>query len=204
MPFKLPALPYASNALEPYIDAKTMEIHHSKHHQGYVDKLNKALEGTALANEPIEVLLNTASQHNVAIRNNGGGHYNHTLFWTILSPQGGGEPTGALAEAIQDRFGSFAVFQDTFSSAAATQFGSGWAWLYVSKQGELNVCATPNQDNPLMDVVPAEHRGTPILGIDVWEHAYYLHYQNKRPDYIAAFWNVVNWAEVARRLEAAR
>lgn len=157
MSFTLPQLPYANDALAPHIDARTMTIHHGKHHQGYVDKLNNALKGTALADQPLEELLSTVSQHDVAVRNNGGGHYNHTLFWTILSPQGGGEPTGALADAIQHSFGSFTAFREAFSSAAATQFGSGWAWLYASKQGALNVCATPNQDNPLMDVQLVPH-----------------------------------------------
>lgn len=203
MPFILPPLHYAADALEPHIDAKTMEFHHGKHHQGYVNNLNKATEGTALANHSLEDLLSQASQHNAAVRNNAGGHYNHTLFWTILSPQGGGIPTGPLADAIQKRCGSFEQFREEFAAAAATRFGSGWAWLYVDQQGGLNICSTPNQDNPMMDVVPAEHRGIPILGLDVWEHAYYLHYQNRRPDYIAAFWEVVNWEEVAKRWQAA-
>lgn len=201
MAFELPRLPYAFDALVPHIDETTMQVHHGRHHQGYVNNLNHAIAGTSLSNEPIEAILSNVSQHGEAVRNNGGGHYNHTLFWTILSPQGGGMPTGALAEAIHKRFGSFEQFRERFTNTAATLFGSGWAWLYVNDQGELNVCATPNQDNPLMDVVPVAHRGTPILGLDVWEHAYYLHYQNKRPAYIAAFWNLVNWQEVAERLQ---
>ncbi len=199
MAFTLPPLPYAADALAPHIDAQTMEIHHGKHHQGYVDKLNKATEGTVLAEQPIEMLLSQVSQHGAAVRNHGGGHYNHTLFWTTLSPSGAAAPTGKLADAIHQQFGSFEQFKLLFSSAAAAQFGSGWAWLYVDTDNKLRVCATPNQDNPLMDVLPLAHRGTPLLGLDVWEHAYYLHYQNRRPDYIAAFWNVVNWEEVNRR-----
>ena len=202
MAFTLPSLPYAADALVPHIDAKTMEIHHGKHHQGYVNNLNKAIEGTALEGQSIETLLSQVSQvsqHGAAVRNNGGGHYNHTLFWTILSPTGAPAPTGALSEAIKKQFGSFEQFKQAFSAAAATRFGSGWAWLYVDTNGELGICSTPNQDNPLMDVVPAAHRGTPLLGLDVWEHAYYLHYQNRRPDYIAAFWRVINWEEVHRR-----
>ncbi|XWN35648.1 MAG: superoxide dismutase [Roseivirga sp.] len=204
MPFALSPLPYAYDALAPYVDAMTMEVHHSKHHQTYVNNLNKATEGTALAQAPLEELMKQVSQHSGAVRNNGGGHYNHTLFWTILSPQGGGAPSGPLATALAQRFGSFEKFKEVFSTAAATRFGSGWAWLYVNDQGVLDICSTPNQDNPLMDVVPTEHRGTPILGLDVWEHAYYLNYQNRRPEYIAAFWHVVNWEEAARRWVAAQ
>ncbi|MBR9861354.1 superoxide dismutase [bacterium] len=198
MSFELPSLPYAYDALEPHIDAKTMEIHHSKHHNGYVTKLNAAIEGTEHANKSIEEICKTA--HNVAaIRNNGGGHYNHSLFWSILSPNGGGQPSGALADAINSAFGSFDGFKEKFSSAAATRFGSGWAWLCV-KDGKLEVCSTANQDNPLMGEGCG---GTPILALDVWEHAYYLNYQNRRPDYISAFWNVVNWDEVSKRFSAA-
>lgn len=201
MAFELPALPYASNALEPHIDAKTMEIHHGKHHNAYVTNLNKAIEGTDLANKSIEEIMKNISKAPAAVRNNGGGHFNHSLFWTILSPNGGGQPSGELAEAINKKFGSFDKFKEEFNNAAATRFGSGWAWLCV-KAGELCVCSTPNQDNPLMDI--AECPGQPILGLDVWEHAYYLNYQNRRPDYISAFWNVVNWAEVAKRYAAAK
>lgn len=203
MAFELPNLPYAFDALVPHIDEMTMQVHHGKHHQGYVNNLNKAIAGTALDKEPVEAILSSVSQHGDAVRNNGGGHYNHSLFWTILSPDSGGEPTGVLAETIKKQFDSFEQFKDAFSNAAATRFGSGWAWLYVDNQGKLSICSTPNQDNPLMDVVPAAHRGTPILGLDVWEHAYYLHYQNKRVEYIEAFWRLVNWQEVARRFQAA-
>ena len=200
MAFDLPKLPYAYNALEPYFDAQTMEIHYSKHHQGYTNNLNKAIEGTDLEGKSIEDLMKIAGS-NTAVRNNGGGFYNHALFWTILSPKGGGEPTGKLAEAIKSNFGSFEAFKEEFTKAAATRFGSGWAWLVVAN-GKLVVSSTPNQDNPLMDI--AEVKGMPILGLDVWEHAYYLHYQNKRPDYIAAFWNVVNWNAVAERFAKAK
>ena len=203
MAFELPKLSYEFHALEPHIDTMTMEVHYSKHHQGYVNNLNKAIAGTALDGKPIELILGTVSQHGAAVRNNGGGHYNHTLFWTILSPQGGGEPSGAVADAINQRFGSFEQFKKAFTTAATTRFGSGWVWLYVDKQGQLNICSTPNQDNPLMDVVPVEHQGIPILALDVWEHAYYLHYQNRRPDYVASFWHVVNWKEVAERFQEA-
>ena len=202
MAFELPRLPYAFDALEPHMDAMTMQVHHGKHHQGYINQLNQALAGTSLEGDAIEDILSHVSQHGEAIRNNGGGHYNHTLFWTILSAQGGGTPTGALAEAIDAQFGGFEQFRESFTNTAATRFGSGWAWLYANDQGELNICSTPNQDNPLMDVVPAAHRGVPILGLDVWEHAYYLNYQNKRTAYIAAFWNLVNWQEVAERFQA--
>lgn len=203
MAFELPKLPYAYHALEPHIDAMTMELHHSKHHQTYINNLNKAIVGTALEDVPITAMLQDVSKHGAAVRNNGGGHYNHTFFWTLLSPQGGGLTSGEVADAIAQRFGSFAQFKEEFSVAAATRFGSGWAWLYVTDHGQLNLCSTPNQDNPLMDVVPLEHRGTPILGLDVWEHAYYLHYQNRRPDYIAAFWHLVDWQEVERRFKQA-
>lgn len=201
MAFTLPDLPYAKDALEPHIDAKTMEIHHGKHHAGYTSKLNAAIEGSDLEGKSIEEILGEVSAHGPAVRNNGGGYYNHCLFWEILSPNGGGSPSGALADAIDEKFGSFDDFKDAFSKAAATQFGSGWAWLLVDKAGHLAVTNTPNQDNPLMDVTNVQ--GTPILGIDVWEHAYYLNYQNRRPDYIAAFFNVVNWDEVSRRFAAA-
>jgi Fe-Mn family superoxide dismutase len=202
MAFELPKLPYAHDALEPHIDARTMEIHHSKHHGGYVNKLNGALEGSGDANKSIEDLMKSVSKLSGAVRNNGGGHYNHSLFWTILSPNGGGQPSGSLGDAINSKFGSFDSFKEEFANAAATRFGSGWAWLIVNGSGELQVTSTPNQDNPVMDV--AEVKGTPILGLDVWEHAYYLKYQNLRPDYIKAFWNVVNWAEVQKRFEAAK
>lgn len=201
MAFELPALPYAHNALEPHIDTATMEIHHGKHHAAYVNNLNAALTGTENEGKSLEELMANISKLPAAVRNNGGGHYNHSLFWSVLGPNGGGEPTGALAEAINSTFGSFASFKEEFAKAGATRFGSGWAWLCV-ENGKLKVCSTPNQDNPLMDVV-TDCNGTPILGLDVWEHAYYLHYQNRRPDYITAFWNVVNWAEVSRRYEAA-
>lgn len=193
MAFELPNLPYATDALEPHIDAKTMEIHHGKHHKAYTDNLNKAIEGGELANASIEEILKTGVG-NPAVRNNGGGYYNHNLFWETMSPNGGGQPTGELAEAIDQAFGSFDAFKEKFSQAAATRFGSGWAWL-IKKDGKLEVTSTPNQDNPLMPV--AEVQGTPLLGLDVWEHAYYLNYQNRRPDYISAFFNVVNWDKVA-------
>ncbi|MBT32858.1 MAG: superoxide dismutase [Thalassobius sp.] len=200
MAFKLPELPYAYDALEPSFDAKTMEIHHSKHHGGYVAKLNAAIEGTELESKSLEELMSVAGS-NTAVRNNGGGHFNHSLFWTILSANGGGAPTGDLATAIDSAFGSFDKFKEEFANAAATRFGSGWAWLVVDG-GTLKVCSTPNQDNPLMDV--ADVKGTPILGLDVWEHAYYLNYQNKRPDYISAFWNIVDWSSVSEKFEAAK
>ncbi len=200
MSFQLPDLSYDYNALEPYIDARTMEIHHSKHHAAYTANLNKAVEGTPLEGKSIEEILSGASSHPAAVRNNGGGYYNHNLYWTVMSPGGGGEPTGALLEAIEGAFGSFADFKSRFSTAAATRFGSGWAWLVKQAGGSLVVSSTPNQDNPLMDL--AEVKGIPVLGIDVWEHAYYLKYQNRRPEYIEAFWNVINWEEVARRLKA--
>jgi Fe-Mn family superoxide dismutase len=202
MAFELPALPYDLNALEPHIDAKTMEIHHGKHHNAYVTNLNAAIKGTDLEGKSIEELMSSISSAPGAVRNNGGGHYNHTLFWTVLSPKGGGEPTGELAKAISDKFGSFDAFKEEFNKAAATRFGSGWAWLSVDGSGALQVSSTPNQDNPLMDI--AEVKGTPILGLDVWEHAYYLNYQNRRPDYISAFWSVVNWEEVSKKFAAAK
>jgi Fe-Mn family superoxide dismutase len=195
MAFTLPALSYATDALEPHIDKLTMEIHHGKHHQAYVTNLNKALEGKPEADHSIDDIIKNISKFPPAVRNNGGGHYNHTMFWTLLSPNGGGEPTGALAEAIKGTFGSFAEFKTKVSDAGATRFGSGWAWLIVTADKKLAVTSTPNQDNPLMDI--AEVKGTPILGIDVWEHAYYLKYQNRRPDYLAAIWNVINWNHVA-------
>lgn len=201
MAFELPALPYAHNALEPHIDTATMEIHHGKHHAAYVNNLNAAIAGTENEGKSLEELMANISKLPAAVRNNGGGHYNHSLFWSIMAPNAGGEPTGKLADAIKHTFGSFAAFKEEFAKAGATRFGSGWAWLCV-ENGKLKVCSTPNQDNPLMDVV-TDCNGTPILGLDVWEHAYYLHYQNRRPDYISAFWSVVNWAEVSRRYEAA-
>lgn len=200
MAFELPKLPYAYDALEPHFDARTMEIHHSKHHAGYTNKLNAAIEGKDLGS--IEDILAKAGELGAGIRNNGGGFYNHRLFWEILSPNGGGEPTGELANAINAAFGSFDEFKKAFSAAAATRFGSGWAWLCVQPDGSVKVCSTPNQDNPLMDV--AECPGKPILGLDVWEHAYYLNYQNRRPDYISAFWNIVNWDKVAENFAAAK
>jgi Fe-Mn family superoxide dismutase len=201
MAFQLPPLPYAFDALEPHIDAKTMEIHHGKHHNAYVTNLNNAIAGTELDGKSLEELMKVAGS-NAAVRNNGGGHWNHSLFWQIISPNGGGAPSGELADAIAAKFGSFDAFKETFNKAAATRFGSGWAWLCVDTKNELCVCSSPNQDNPLMDV--AECPGTPIMGLDVWEHAYYLNYQNRRPDYIAAFWNLVNWEEVSKRYAAAK
>ncbi|SFW72200.1 superoxide dismutase [Chitinophaga sancti] len=200
MAFTLPSLPYATDALEPHIDKQTMEIHHGKHHQAYVDNLNKAIAGTENEHKSLEELVAVAGTLSPAIRNNGGGHWNHSFFWTILAPNAGGEPTGKLADAIKSTFGSFEEFKEKFNAAGTTRFGSGWAWLLV-KGGKLEVSSTPNQDNPLMDV--AEVKGTPILGCDVWEHAYYLKYQNRRPDYLKAFWNVVNWDAVSKRYEAA-
>ena len=202
MAFELPALAYATDALEPHIDKMTMEIHHGKHHQAYVDNLNKALAGTDSANAKIEDILKSISKFPMAVRNNGGGHYNHSLYWSIMSPNGGGTPSGDLAKAIDAAFGSFDAFKQKFAEAGTTRFGSGWAWLCLKADGTLCVCSTPNQDNPLMDI--AECPGTPLLGMDVWEHAYYLKYQNKRPDYIAAFWNVVNWPAVAERFAKAK
>lgn len=194
MAFTLPNLPYAADALEPHIDAQTMQIHHGKHHQAYVDNLNKAIAGTPNEGKTLEELVKHAGTISPAVRNNGGGHWNHSFFWEIIGPGAGGEPTGQLADAIKGTFGSFAEFQEKFAAAGATRFGSGWAWLIV-KDGKLEVSSTPNQDNPLMDV--AEVKGTPILGVDVWEHAYYLKYQNRRPEYLKAIWNVVNWKKVA-------
>ncbi|GAA0877584.1 superoxide dismutase [Algoriphagus jejuensis] len=201
MAFTLPALPYAFDALAPHIDAKTMEIHHGKHHNAYVTNLNNAIAGTDLESKSLEELMKVAGS-NTAVRNNGGGHWNHSFFWNILSPSGGGAPTGELAAAIDAKFGSFDAFKEEFNKAGATRFGSGWAWLCVNESKELCVCSTPNQDNPLMDV--AEKKGAPILGLDVWEHAYYLNYQNRRPDYIAAFWNLVNWDEANKHFAAAK
>ncbi len=197
MAFELPKLNYAFDALEPHIDAKTMEIHHDKHHAGYTSKLNDAIEGTDNEGKTIENILKNLDMTNKALRNNGGGYYNHNLYWEVMSPDGGGKPEGELAAAIDTVFGSFDAFKDEFSKAGATQFGSGWAWLCVHKGGKVEVCSTPNQDNPLMPKVGCG--GTPILGMDVWEHAYYLKYQNKRPDYINAFFNVINWKEVSAR-----
>lgn len=201
MAFELPDLPYAHADLEPHIDKQTMEIHHGKHHAGYVAKLNAAIEGTDMANLSLEDLVKKHSD-NTAVRNNGGGHWNHSLFWTIMGPDGGGNPSGTVKDAIHDAFGDYNAFKDAFSNAAATRFGSGWAWLCVHKGGKLEVCSSANQDNPLMPGVGCD--GTPILGLDVWEHAYYLKYQNKRPEYINAFFNVINWDEVNRRYEAAK
>ena len=195
MAFELPKLPYAYDALEPHIDAMTMEIHHGKHHNGYTTNLNNAIAGTDLEGQTIESILASLDASNGAVRNNGGGFYNHRLFWNVMSPNGGGTPTGALADAINSAFGSFDGFKDAFAKAAATRFGSGWAWLCVLPGGKVEVCSTPNQDNPLMPGVTCG--GTPILGLDVWEHAYYLHYQNRRPDYVQAFFNVINWAKVS-------
>jgi Fe-Mn family superoxide dismutase len=200
MAFELPTLPYAYDALEPHIDARTMEIHHGKHHAGYTANLNAAVEGTEMEGKGIEALLADHSD-NGAVRNNGGGFYNHTLFWSIMSPNGGGEPSGDLAAAIDSDLGGWDAFKQAFAKAAATRFGSGWAWLCV-KDGKLEVCSSANQDNPLMPGVGCG--GTPILGLDVWEHAYYLNYQNRRPDYIAAFFNVIDWEAVAQRYAAAR
>ena len=200
MAFELPTLPYAYDALEPHIDARTMEIHHGKHHAGYTSKLNAAIEGTEMEGKDIEALLADHSD-NGAVRNNGGGYYNHTLFWSIMSPNGGGGPSGDLAAAIESDLGGWDAFKQAFANAAATRFGSGWAWLCV-KDGKLEVCSSANQDNPLMPGVGCG--GTPIMGLDVWEHAYYLNYQNRRPDYIAAFFNVIDWDAVAQRYAAAR
>jgi Fe-Mn family superoxide dismutase len=197
MAFTLPALPYAANALEPHIDARTMEIHHDKHHNAYVTNLNNAIAGSEAEKLSIEQICASVSKYPAAVRNNGGGHYNHSLFWTIMGPSAGGAPTGKLADAINAAFTSFDEFKTKFNTAATTRFGSGWAWLIKDASGKLVITSTPNQDNPLMDI--AEVKGTPILGLDVWEHAYYLNYQNRRPDYCAAWWNVVNWNEVAKR-----
>jgi Fe-Mn family superoxide dismutase len=195
MAFELPQLPYANDALEPHIDAKTMEIHHGKHHNGYTTKLNGALEGSGMESDTIETILENLDMNNAGLRNNGGGYYNHCLFWEVMSPNGGGTPSGALAQAIDTAYGSFEDFKTAFSNAAATQFGSGWAWLCVQKGGGVEVCSSSNQDNPLMPGIGCG--GTPILGLDVWEHAYYLNYQNRRPDYINAFFNVINWEKVS-------
>src|ERR1700722_17400199 len=201
MAYELPKLPYPYDALEPYIDAQTMEIHYTKHHQAYITNLNKAIEGKPEDSMSLEDICKNISKYPMPVRNNGGGAFNHDLFWTVMKPNGGGEPAGKLADAINSSFGSLADFKTKFGEAGATRFGSGWAWLCVN-EGKLNVCSTPNQDNPLMDI--SECKGSPILGMDVWEHAYYLKYQNRRPDYIAAFWNVINWDEVARRFDAAK
>ncbi len=197
MAFDLPKLPYAFDALEPNIDARTMEIHHDKHHAGYTSKLNTAIEGTDLEGKKIENILKNLDMSKTAVRNNGGGFYNHSLFWKIMSPDGGGKPSGEVAKAIDDAFGSFDSFKEKFSDAAGSRFGSGWAWLCVHKGGKVEICSTPNQDSPLMPDTGCG--GHPILGLDVWEHAYYLNYQNKRPEYIGAFFNVINWDEVAKR-----
>lgn len=202
MAFTLPPLPYATTALEPHIDAKTMEIHHGKHHNAYVTNLNAAIAGKPEENLSIEDICKNISKYPAAVRNNGGGHYNHSLFWTVMAPNAGGAPSGPLADAINTAFGNFEDFKTKFAAAGTTRFGSGWAWLLVSADGSLAISSTPNQDNPLMDV--AEVKGTPILGLDVWEHAYYLNYQNRRPDYISAFWSVVNWAEVSKRFAEAK
>lgn len=196
MAFTLPSLPYASNALEPHIDARTMEIHHGKHHNAYVTNLNNAVAGSDAEKLSIEEICRSISKYPIAVRNNGGGHYNHSLFWNLLSPKGG-NPTGALSDAINSAFGSLDEMKTKFNTAAAGRFGSGWAWLIKNASGKLEITSTPNQDNPLMDI--AEVKGTPVLGLDVWEHAYYLNYQNRRPDYVAAWWNIVNWDEAAKR-----
>jgi Fe-Mn family superoxide dismutase len=201
MPFTLPNLPYAHDALEPYIDAMTMQIHHGKHHAAYVNNLNNALKETDWDSKTIEEILANVSKISAAVRNNGGGHFNHSLFWNLMKQNGGGIPSGELGDAIVRDFGSFDKFKEQFANAGVTRFGSGWAWL-VAQHGTLVICSTPNQDNPLMDI--AEVKGVPVLALDVWEHAYYLRYQNRRPDYIAAFWNVVNWAEAANRFSTAQ
>ncbi|MEK9608047.1 MAG: superoxide dismutase [Flavobacteriaceae bacterium] len=202
MAFELPKLPYASDALEPHIDARTMEIHHGKHHNGYTTKLNAAIEGTSMESDSIEDILSNLDMSNGALRNNGGGYFNHCLFWEVMGPNGGGLPSGSLAQAIDKAFGPFEAFQTAFSNAAATQFGSGWAWLCVQKGGNVEVCSSANQDNPLMPGIGCG--GTPILGLDVWEHAYYLNYQNRRPDYISAFFNVINWEKVSELYDQNR
>ncbi len=201
MAFTLPSLQYATDALEPHFDKATMEIHHGKHHQAYVTNLNNAVAGTEMENLSIEAILTNISKYPMPVRNNGGGHFNHSLFWTLLAPNGGGDPTGDLGAAINTAFGSYATFKEEFAKAAIGRFGSGWAWLIV-KDGKLAISSTPNQDNPLMDV--AEVKGAPILGLDVWEHAYYLHYQNRRADYVAAFWSVVNWTKAAELFAGAK
>ena len=204
MTFTLPDLSYTKDSLEPHIDKQTMEIHHGKHHNAYINNLNGAIEGTELSSKSLESLIQNIqalpTNKQNAIRNNGGGHYNHSLFWKVIGPNKGGEPTGKLREAMDASFGNFENFKSEFETAAKTRFGSGWAWLIKKDNGDLAVTSTPNQDNPLMDV--ADHQGTPLLGLDVWEHAYYLNYQNRRPDYVAAFWNIVNWDEVSNRYEA--
>ena len=202
MAFELPELPYAHDALEPNIDTTTMQIHHGKHHAGYTTKLNNAIAGSDLENKSIEEILGSLDMSNGAVRNNGGGYFNHCLFWEVMSPNGGGEPSGELADAINSSYGSYDGFKDAFSKAAATQFGSGWAWLCVHKGGKVEVCSTANQDNPLMPGISTNC--TPILGLDVWEHAYYLNYQNRRPDYIQAFFNVINWDNVEKKFQAAK
>lgn len=194
MKFEFPELPYAYDALEPHIDKQTMELHYTKHHKGYYDKFTAAIQGTELESKSLEEIFSNISKAPAAVRNNGGGYFNHSLFWKVLSPKGGGNPTGPIVEAINKQFNSFAEFQRKFDEAAATRFGSGWAWLSVKKDNSLSICSSPNQDNPLMDVHDCQ--GQPILGLDVWEHAYYLKYQNRRPDYISAFWNLVNWDQV--------
>jgi Fe-Mn family superoxide dismutase len=196
MSFELPQLPYSHDALEPHIDAKTMEIHHGKHHAGYTNNLNNAIKGTALENSTVEEILSELDMDNMAVRNNGGGFFNHCLFWSVMSPNGGGSPSGDLMDAINNSFGSFEDFKSAFSKAAGTRFGSGWAWLCVHSGGKLEICSTANQDNPLMNGIGCE--GYPVLGLDVWEHAYYLNYQNRRPDYIAGFFNVINWEVVSK------
>ena len=201
MAFELPQLPYAHDALEPHIDAQTMQIHHTKHHQAYVTNLNNAIAGTELEGKSLEDLMQNIASAPAAVRNNGGGHWNHSLFWTVLGPNGGGEPTGAIGEAITQAFGSYEKFKEEFTKAATTRFGSGWAWLCKQSDGSVKICSTPNQDNPLMP--DAGCQGIPVLGLDVWEHSYYLKYQNRRPDYIAAFYNAINWNEVNRRFQAA-
>ena len=203
-PYEIPKLPYEWTALEPYIDSRTMEVHHTKHHQTYVDKLNQALAGTDLTKQSLENLLRKVSKHGSAVRNHGGGHYNHSLFWPMLSATAGKKPVSTLAAAINKKFGSLNRFKEEFSQAATAHFGSGWTWLCIDKHGNLFVCTTPNQDNPIMDVVDPSCQGTPILGLDVWEHAYYLQYQNRRSAYIEAFWNIVNWEEVHRLFKTAQ
>jgi len=202
MAFELPALPYSTDALEPHIDSMTMTIHHGKHHAGYTNKLNSAIEGTDLEGKSIEDILKNLDMNNGAVRNNGGGYYNHDLFWKVMSPNGGGAPTGDVAAAIDESFGSYDAFKEKFAAAAGTRFGSGWAWLCVHPGGKLEICSTPNQDNPMMPGIGCE--GTPIMGLDVWEHAYYLKYQNRRPDYVQAFFNVINWDEVNSRYAASK
>jgi superoxide dismutase, Fe-Mn family len=202
MAFELPELPYAHDALEPNIDTKTMQIHHGKHHAGYTNNLNNAIAGTPQENQTIEEILGGLDMNNGALRNNGGGYYNHCMFWDVMSPNGGGEPSGELSNAINDAFGSFEEFKAAFAKAAATRFGSGWAWLCVHSGGSVDVCSTANQDNPLMNGIGCG--GTPILGLDVWEHAYYLNYQNRRPDYISAFFNVINWDKVEENFNSAK